>query len=247
MSACVTSRSRSARNAAPRSGASTARTQAADGRCPRPVQISCAASGGDQPIRRRGRRRILPCLVFHPADDPPVHGVAILRQLSLGVAIERRRPPVERALVAVGSEQRRGIQDRVEDLGGRAETIVEIQHFGQPDLQLDAFTQVERPRVEVAERGPGLLRDPRARPSDDTARAGSGRSPVAPMTTSPDSLRLPAQLPAPDRIDRGCSSFRAVGERIDGGDRGHGGAEHQRHEREHELTSCDGNIRSCLP
>ena len=59
--------------------------------------------------------------------------------------------------MSVGSEERRGVEDRVEQFGRRAKAIVEIENLGETHLQLDPFARVERPRVEIAKRGPGLL------------------------------------------------------------------------------------------
>ena len=58
-----------------------------------------AAGGGDQPVGGRRETRIPRQLVLHPLDDARVDGRRVLGRLRLRLAIERGRPPVERAFV----------------------------------------------------------------------------------------------------------------------------------------------------
>ena len=177
-----------------------------------------------------------PDFFLHAANDALVDRPAILGQLPLRVAIERGRPPVERALVALGSEYRPTNPGRCRAARrrGRSDRRNTAPRRGPPAARrVRASRAPGRPGCATTR---GRLRDRRARPSDDSARAGSVRSPDAPTTPSWGSLPLHGQPPTPGRTDQGC--------RASGRSRAHRQRLHRwaprpsRNEHHEESTGC---------
>ena len=74
----------------------------------------------------------------------------------------------------VGRERRRGLDHRIQQLGGGAEAILEIQQLAQPDLQLDPLARIERARIDGAKIRARVVELAARRAPGGSVRAGRG-------------------------------------------------------------------------
>jgi hypothetical protein len=133
-----TSRSRSPRNAAPRSLAIGARTH-------------LAPRGRRQPVRRRRASRIGADLELHPVANLLIHGLPLEIGPRARVAIERAGPPVEHTLTRVRREMVGARQHRLEDAGRRTRRVVEEQRLAKADDELGPLACTQPPGVDPAQ------------------------------------------------------------------------------------------------
>ena len=143
-------------------------------RGPGAIEIAGGAGRGREPVARRRGRRVAAQLLLHAGDDARILERALRGRQRLRLAIERGRPPVERALVRVGRERRRRLHHRIQQLGGGAEALFEIQELRRARSAARSAradrAPADRPREDRRARRRARAR----RATGGSARAGPG-------------------------------------------------------------------------
>ena len=104
---------------------------------PGAIELAEPARGGGNPVTGRGRRGLVPRLLFHPREHTSVERGRIAVAF-LHLPVESARPPVEQAIAA--GERRGGrAERRLEQIRRRAEAPGQEQPLAEADKQLEAL------------------------------------------------------------------------------------------------------------